>query len=88
MKLEEIKVCPTCSSPNLKYEPNYTYETVHYNDIDEKEVTGSVILCLDCGSIIFLEDGRLCRQFTPLKEVFEFISMVSDNELHLTKDKA
>ena len=87
MKLEEIKVCPTCSSPNLKYEPNYTYETIHYNDVEEKEVVGEVLLCSECFGIVFIEDGRLCRQFVPKREVFEFVAQVNDDRIYLIKDK-
>lgn len=87
MKLEDIKVCPTCFSPNLKFEPNYTYETIHYNDIDEKEVIGEVKLCAECGCIVFMEDGRMCRQFIPRKDNFIFVPQVNDDQIHLIKDK-
>ena len=83
MKLEDIKFCPTCSFINLKYEPNYAYETIHYNDIDEKEVVGEVLICKECSSLVFIEDGRMCRQFIPRREQFTYVPQVNNDQLHL-----
>ncbi len=83
MILEDLKFCQVCDSINLKLEENFCYETIHYNEVDEKEVMGTVKHCLDCGGIYFVEDDRLCYQFIRKEEQFVFNRMVSNNELYL-----
>jgi hypothetical protein len=83
MTLEEIKFCPTCLSANIVDTPSHTFETIKFDQEEEKEVTMDVKICQDCETIIFIEDNRLCRQFSPKKDNYIYIPQVNNDKLHL-----
>jgi hypothetical protein len=82
MSLDKITKCRMCNSPNLTLYPEYSYETVHFNDIEEKEVIGVVLKC-ECGCLHFLEEDRLCCQKNHVEVQYNFVGMIPDNEKHL-----
>ena len=82
MGLDTITTCRMCNSSELILHSKYSYETVHFNDVEEKEIIGEVKLC-SCGTLHFEEGGRMCCQKNHIETKYNYVAVVADNEKHL-----
>ena len=78
MKLEDIKKCITCSSTDFQYEPALE---IDWTEDDTTRVVEAK-RCLGCDDVYFIQDGCMARQFIPRRDIFEYISLVTDYEVN------
>ena len=60
MRLEDIKACHVCRGLNLKPILNTPVEDIMTQETTMKDV----LLCLDCDTLHFIEDGVIAYEFS------------------------